>query len=97
MFERIARIDNRRRSGGSAFLLNDVGQLVGNQSATRQLPRCEASFSEDDMIPHAVRERVDRLRRVGRRRISVDPHTGEVMAEARLHERPGRLIELPPR
>jgi hypothetical protein len=97
MFERIAGVNNASRSGGAAFLLHDMGQLVGNQPAALRFARLVLSCSEDDMFPQGVGQAVDHACRIGRPFIGVHPHAGEVVAEATLHERSGSLIKLPPR
>jgi len=69
-------------------LLHHVRQLVGEQLASRGGAGRVLVRTQHDVVPGREGARVQRLGQAGGVRVGVHPHLAEVMAEARLHERP---------
>ena|ERR1700675_2566515 len=71
----------------SRTLLNEMGQLMGQQSAPFVGLRCILAFREYQVAPDRICERIDRSCRADRERIRVHPHLAEVAFEALLEKR----------
>jgi hypothetical protein len=67
-----------------------MGQLMGQQLTPGRLSRGRA---EDDVAVKGERGRFDRLRCPLSFRTRVDAHSAEVVAESRLHYRPGLIVQ----
>ncbi|OGB78495.1 MAG: hypothetical protein A3G82_17395 [Burkholderiales bacterium RIFCSPLOWO2_12_FULL_67_210] len=71
-------------------LLNDVGQLVGNQSLTCRVARAVVAGTEHDRISRGVGFGADIPRRCLRCSAGMNPNTGKVIPEPALHVLPER-------
>jgi hypothetical protein len=78
-----------------------VRQLVGEELAARVAPLAPFASTENDRISERECAGVDGARQLARGRAGVEPHAGEIAAEARLEEgalgvgqRPAAALEL---
>ena len=85
--QRIVDIAQPRRRGlACAVLLDDVGQLMGEEPQTLLRFGTIASFPKDDMRADRVGPRADGPGGGGRPVVSVQAHVAEIAAEPRLHK-----------
>ena len=75
------------------MLLNNMRQLMSNQSASSRLTGCELSSTEDYMLANSERVCMNRSRRTRGGRIVMQPHAAEVAPETRLHGSSRTFIE----
>src|SRR5208282_2753207 len=82
-----------RHSGCSAALLDDVRQLVSQQSLPDALMRRVPALRKDQILSNCIGQRANHL--CGRRSVgpNMHPHGAEIMAEARLEEGARRCVK----
>ena len=78
---------------GSAALLDDVRELMGEKALAPGSSGRVGPAAEGDILPHGVGERVDFLCARARPPVGMHPHPAEVMAETGFHRPPGRLLQ----
>ena len=72
---------------GGAVLLDDVGQLVGEQRVAERRARIVEAGRERDLVADRERARAERRRELAGRFAGVDPDVAEAVEERRLHRR----------
>ena len=72
-------------------------ELMGDQLSTFARSGREPAVTENDVVAHRVGLGIHVARRLLRGGVSVDPHSAEIMPEARLEIGPHRRIERPAR
>jgi len=80
-------------SGTSGALLDDVCQLVSEQSLAFWRHRVKPTRPKHDVMADRVGLRPDRTRRLARMVVGMDPNGTEVGAQAALHDRPKRRVK----
>ena len=74
-------------------LLNDVGQLVGEQFLPVQASRLVLLMREDDIAAHRVGQSIHRTGRFRCPGIRMDAHPAKILAEAGFHETARSRVE----
>jgi hypothetical protein len=93
--QRPCGVKHRRRSLDAwhgVLLLDNVGQLVGQQALPGHAARCEF-LADHDVASDRVRSGADGAGRPRRLHTGVQPDGAEVVAEAGLHRVPGRRVQ----
>ena len=86
--------DGSRRGRGGPRLLDDVGELVGDQRAAVAGRGCVRTRPEEHVAADRECGRAEPPGRGSRRRVGVDPHGGEVVPQPRLERTAGGSIQL---
>jgi hypothetical protein len=69
----------------AALLLDDVGQLMGQEQLARDVAGLITTLPENYVLPYGVSPCVNGVRRVSCLRVVMNTHAAEVVAETRFH------------
>lgn len=77
---------------GSAGLLGDVGEFMGQELLSCGRLRCVLAGGENYVIASRVGQGVDAAGGLGRSSVGVNPNSGKIKTKAWLKKRPGSPI-----